>query len=72
MGEVLRLEGDGEELLKDPRHYLSTSRRRESKQDGLLAALDGIIHFAITELNYYISNNGAEAFDYKSNFKSPK
>jgi hypothetical protein len=70
VGEVLRLGTDGKTLLKDPLPYLSTNTNDNSKQKPLLDSMRALTKFVITELNYFIKENGEDSYDYKTSFKS--
>ena len=63
---------DGKKLLNDPSAYLRTLKTANLKENEILKAINDLTHLAVTELNYYIKEHGEEAYDYKSEFKSPK
>lgn len=70
VGEVLRLGEDGRALLKRPLLYLSTNTNANQKETKMLASLRALTKFIVTELNYFIKENGEESYDYKTSFKS--
>lgn len=70
VGEVLRLGKDGQTLLKQPQPYLTTNVSTNQKEAVVLASLRALTKFIITELNYFIKENGEESYDYKTAFKS--
>lgn len=75
VGELLRKEADGASLLDDPAKFLnSASAPPQTKQleKDVLQQINELANFAVTELNYYITNNGGDIYDYKSEFKSEK
>ncbi|MCJ7706114.1 MAG: AIPR family protein, partial [Anaerolineales bacterium] len=71
VGEMLRESADGLQLLKDPTPYLSTSEHDNPMQAAILAGVRDLALAAVAELNYYVQDHGADAYDYKSEFKSP-
>jgi hypothetical protein len=75
IGEALRLEEDGKILLRDPLLYLRTKQsnpKAQKREAGVVKQIRELINFVITELNYFIADQGGDAYDYKSEFKSPK
>jgi hypothetical protein len=70
IGEVLRLSDDGISLLKQPLPYLTTNAEENPKESVILQALVKIAKHVITELNYFIKENGEDSYDYKTSFKS--
>jgi hypothetical protein len=71
VGEMLRTEPDGKRLLENPQPYLSTSAKREPREARIRAALNALAAVAVAELNYYVRDNGDDAYEYKGDFKSP-
>jgi hypothetical protein len=75
IGEALRLEEDGKILLRDPLPYLRTKQsnpKAQKREARVVKQIRELINFVITELNYFIADQGGDAYDYKSEFKSPK
>lgn len=74
IGELLRAESDGQHLLENPRPYLFVKGAKGSDkvEARVLKSVRELANFAITELNYFIEENGGDAYDYKSEFKSEK
>lgn len=72
VGEVMRQEQDGNRILQDPKPHLSSKSLPLATDADLIDRLREQVAFVITELNYFVSERGAEAYDYKSEFKSPK
>jgi len=70
VGEVLRLSKEGEALLKRPLPYLATNTSPNPKEEKVLASSRTLIKFVVTELSYFIKENGEESYDYKTSFKS--
>ena len=70
LGEVLREEDAGKTLLSDPGKYLSTSADDNPLQANVLSQFSDLTYLIVTQLNYFIDENGGEAYDYKSHFKS--
>jgi len=75
MGELLRKTPHGTALLDDPKPYLATKQSkttaRKTEAD-VITEIEKLVTYAITELNYYVDDRGGEAYDYKSEFKTPK
>jgi hypothetical protein len=71
VGEVLKEETAGVRLLKDPSPYLSTKKSKNPKESKVMKSVDAQVEFVLTEINFYIDDHGGDAFDYKSEFKSP-
>src|SRR5207247_1564062 len=74
VGELLRVEPDGQKLLDDPKPYLGVDGVKNSAktEQKVMAKIRELVNFAITELNYFIEEKGGDAYDYKSEFKSEK
>jgi len=72
VAEILRLGGGGKALFGNPGTYLSTRSAKNTKQDTVVTAIKDLIHFVIIELNFFVTENGGDTYDYKSEFKSPK
>jgi hypothetical protein len=72
VGEMLRKSPDGKNLLENPVIYLSTQTCKNDKQDDVIKQVGDLAHLAVAELNYFIEEHGGEAYDYKSEFKSPR
>lgn len=72
VGELLRQNGVGQNLLKDPSGFLRSKQNPEAPEDKMKESLQKLIGHAIVELNYYVKENGDEAYDYKSELKSQK
>ncbi len=72
VGELLRLSDDGRNLLNDPLSCLTTNSKLNPRETTMLQGISQLIDFATTEINYYIKEHGDDAYDYKSEFKSPK
>src|SRR6266496_762176 len=75
IGEALSLEKDGKILLRDPLPYLRTKQsnpKAQKREARVVKQIRELINFVITELNYFIADKGGDAYDYKSEFKSPK
>jgi hypothetical protein len=70
VGEVLRLDKDGQAFLRRPLPYLATNAAANKKEGEVLASLRALTKFVVTELNYFIKENGEDAYDYKTAFKS--
>jgi hypothetical protein len=70
VGEVLRLNAPGKALLQRPLQYLKTNASDNPKQTAILASLQALTKFVVTELNYFIKENGEDSYDYKTAFKS--
>jgi hypothetical protein len=72
VGEMLCLSEDGKKLLGNPLSILTTNKKPNMHQKPVLQGIAALIAFIITELNYYAKEHGDDAYDYKSEFKSPK
>jgi hypothetical protein len=75
VGELLRKTEDGKNLLDDPLPYLLKKGGHATdiaRENAMLEAVTGVANYAVTELNYLISDRGGEVYDYKSEFKTPK
>jgi hypothetical protein len=72
IGEMVKQTVEGKALLDDPSGYLSTQKTDNPKEIEILKQCKDLAHLAVTELNFYIKGHGEEAYDYKSEFKSPK
>lgn len=72
VGELVKHNADGKTLLNDPSAYLSTLKTTNPKENEIITQFKDLAHLAVTELNFYIKEHGEEAYDYKSEFKSPK
>jgi hypothetical protein len=74
IGELLRVEADGQKLLENPRPFLELDGVRNSaaREQELLEKIKALTNLAITELNYFVEEKGGDAYDYKSEFKSEK
>ncbi len=72
VGEMVKHTADGKTLLGDPSAYLSTLKTANPKENEIIKQFRDLAHLAVTELNFYIKERGEEAYDYKSEFKSPK
>lgn len=71
VGEVLRLGQNGRSLLKRSIPYLRTNEDENNpKEVQIITELRAITKFVVTELNYFIKENGEDAYDYKTSFKS--
>jgi hypothetical protein len=70
VGEMLRKSTDGVALLENPTIYLASRSKNES-DDVVRKQIEDLAHLAVVELNYFIDENGKDAYDYKSEFKSP-
>ena len=70
VGEILRESTAGQRLLQDPLPYLTTNAAKNSKEAGLIKALEALARFVVTELNYFVKENGKDSYDYKRTFKS--
>ena len=69
IGEALRLEEDGKILLRDPLPYLRTKQsnpKAQKREARVVKQIRELINFVITELNYFIADQGGDAYDYKS------
>jgi hypothetical protein len=72
VGELIAASIDGRELLANPLPYLSTGKAGNPLETRVLAQSAPLIDWMTTELNYFFKANGAESYDYKREFKSPK
>lgn len=72
VGDLLRESQDGRALLGDPEPYLRSSVRPSAPEGDLMVSLQSLIDHSLVELNYYVKEHGADGYDYKSEFKSPK
>jgi hypothetical protein len=74
IGDLLRVEPDGEKLLNDPKGFLELDGVTISSavEQKVLRKIKELTNFAITELNYFVEEKGGDAYDYKSEFKSEK
>jgi hypothetical protein len=72
VGEMVKYSADGKQFLSDPSAYLKTLKTSNPKEDEIIRQVKDLTHLAVTELNFYIKEHGEEAYDYKSEFKSPK
>ena len=72
VGEMVKHTADGKQLLTDPSSYLRTLKTANPKEAEIIRQVKDLTHLAVTELNFYIKEHGEEAYDYKSEFKSPK
>jgi hypothetical protein len=74
IGELLRVEADGEKLLQNPEPFLELDGVKNSAavEQKVLRKIKELTNFAITELNYFVEEKGGDAYDYKSEFKSEK
>ena len=75
VGELLRTSKDGAAVLDNPEPFLritKTNKLRDKLESRLLKEVGAVASYTVTELNYYVADHGAEAFDYKSIFKSEK
>src|SRR5207249_9643858 len=74
IGELLRVEADGEKLLQNPKPFLELDGVKNSAdvEHKVLRKIKELTNFAITELNYFVEEKGGDAYDYKSEFKSEK
>lgn len=72
VAEMIKHSADGKQFLSDPSAYLKTPKTDNPKEDEIIGQVKGLVHLAVTELNFYIKEHGEEAYDYKSEFKSPK
>jgi hypothetical protein len=74
VGEILRQESQGRALLDDPQPFLRqlVGGKNADLETQLLQGIGGLAAHVVTELNYFVEDHGGEAYDYKSEFKSPK
>jgi hypothetical protein len=70
IGQILQMYSDGKKLLKEPLPFLVTNAKINAKQDAIVASLDALAKFVVTELNYFVKEQGEESYDYKTSFKS--
>ena len=70
VGQILQLNTEGKRLLKEPQPFLATSAKPNPKQDTVVQSLDALATFVVTELNYFVKEQGDEGYDYKTSFKS--
>ncbi len=70
VGELLRKAGDGKKLLDDPLPFLATIGSANVFECQVLDQIRHLAQFAVTEINYFVAENGNEAYDFKSEFKS--
>ena len=70
IGQLLRTNPDGEELLRNPMPFLRTNAKKNSKEGRVLKEIDRIAKYVVTELNYFVKENGDDLYDYKTTFKS--
>jgi hypothetical protein len=71
VGEMLRESPQGIHLLNDPAPCLSSSEGDNPMQPAILRGVLDLALAAVAEVNYYVQDHGADAYDYKSEFKSP-
>ena len=50
----------------------SSNQNAQKREAAVIKQIRELINFVITELNYFIADQGGDAYDYKSEFKSPK
>lgn len=72
VGELLRFSEEGRRVMSNPEQSLRSAAAPAVAQELLEAKIGLLLDHAIVELNYYIKDRGDEAYDYKSEFKSPK
>lgn len=72
VGELLRFSAEGRKVMSSPDQHLRSAATPKADQGVLEARIGLLLEHAIVELNYYIKERGGEAYDYKSEFKSPK
>jgi hypothetical protein len=70
VGELLRESTPGQRLLRDPLPFLSTNSAKNKKEGTLIKSLETLARFVVTELNYFVKENGKDSYDYKRAFKS--
>lgn len=72
LGEILRQSQDGVALLEDPTTFLSTKGVDNPKQAKVLIQVDQLLDWLMTELEYFVKEQGDENYDYKRELKSQK
>jgi hypothetical protein len=75
VGELLRTGKNGAAVLDNPEPFLRIAKAdkgRDELEGKLLKEINALASYVVTELNYYVTDHGGEAFDYKSVFKSEK
>lgn len=72
VGELLQFSEEGRRVMSNPEQSLRSAATPDVAQELLEAKIGLLLDHAIVELNYYIKDRGDEAYDYKSEFKSPK